>query len=134
MKRVSWFLSFLVIVITLISISNNREEDPDFLDGQLLEVEHYFAQRDVQNEAISQANIAWHLDHTLKTINNITENLKVSDPEEYQSKFNFQRIVVHTTGIIPRGEAQSPQRARPPDTILLDSLQLQLNRARQSLT
>ncbi|MEM1260017.1 MAG: DUF1569 domain-containing protein [Bacteroidota bacterium] len=134
MKRVSWVLSLLVILITLISISNNRENDPDFLDKQLLEVEKYFAQRDIQNATVSQANVAWHLDHTLKTINRITENLRASNPEKYSSKFNMQRIVVHTSGIIPRGAAQSPKSVRPPDTILLDSLRLQLAQARQNLS
>lgn len=133
MKRVSWVLSLLVIVITIISISNNREDDPNFLDGQLSEVEHYFAQRDILNEVVSQANVAWHLDHTLKTINNITENLNASNPEEYISKFNIQRIVVHTSGMIPRGAAQSPQNVRPPKVILLDSLHFQLAEARQNL-
>ncbi len=134
MKRVSWALSLLVILITIISIVNNREDDPNFLDGQLLEVAHYFSQREIKNEAVSQANVAWHLDHTLKVINNITENLRASNPEEYRSKFNVQRIVVHTSGVIPRGVAQSPQSVRPPDTILLDSLQLQLAMARQNLS
>ena len=134
MKRVSWALSLLVILVTIISIRNNREDDPNFLDGQLLEVEQYFAQRDIQNEAVSQANIAWHLDHTLKTINRITETLRASNPEQYHSKFNIQRIVVHTSGVIPRGRAQSPQNVRPPDVVLLDSLQLQLTKARQNLS
>lgn len=134
MKRVSWALSLLVILITLISISNNREDDPNFLDGQLLEVEGYFAQREILNEEVSKANVAWHLDHMLKTINRITENLVESNPEEYRSEFNIQRIVVHTSGIIPRGAAQSPKSVRPPDTILLDSLQLQLAEARQNLS
>ena len=134
MKRISWVLSILIILVTLISIRNNREDDPNFLDGQLLEVEHYFAQRDAQNVAVSQANVAWHLDHTLKTINRITENLRASNPEAYTSKFNIQRIVVHTSGIIPRGAAQSPKSVRPPDVVLLDSLQLQMTLARENLS
>lgn len=133
MKRVSWALSILVILVTLISIANNREDDPNFLDGQLTEIEGYFEQRKTQNEEVSQANVAWHLDHTLKTINRITENLVESNPEEYLSKFNMQRVVVHTTGRIPRGVAQSPQNVRPPESVLLDSLQLQLAEARQNL-
>lgn len=134
MKQVSWILSLFVILITMISIVNNREDDPNFLDGQLLEVERYFAEREKKNEAVSQANVAWHLDHTLKTINRIIENLVESNPEEYRSNFNVQRIVVHTSGVIPRGRAQSPQSVRPPDVVLLDSLQLQLTEARQNLS
>ncbi len=134
MKRVSWVLSFLVVGVTIISIRNNRQDDPHFLDGQLLEIENYFSQRDVENTAVSQANVAWHLDHTLKTINRISERLRASNPEEYHSQFNIQRIVVHTSGTIPRGRAQSPQSVRPPNVVQLDSLQLQLTEARQNLS
>ena len=133
MKRVSWVLSLIVILMTIISIRNNRQENPNFLDAQLLEVEHFFAQRGAKNKDVSQADVAWHLDHTLKTINRIIENLVESNPDEYRSNFNVQRIVVHTSGIIPRGVAQSPQNVRPPDIVLLDSLQLQLEEARKNL-
>ena len=56
-----------------------------------------------------------------------------SNPQEYRSQFNVQRIVVHTTGIIPRGAAQAPASVRPPDIISLDSLRIQLESARQNM-
>ncbi len=133
MKKISWAVSILIIIVTVVSISNNRESDSDFLDSQLLEIEGYFDQRAIKNEAVSQAAIAWHLDHMLKTINRISENLLRSDPNAYIPKFNMQRIVVHTSGIIPRGAAQSPPSVRPPDVVLLDSLTVQLQKARQNL-
>ena len=133
MKKASWILSILIIVVTIISIRNNRENDLGFLDEQLLEIENYFDQRKVKNVVVSEADVAWHLDHMLKTINRITENLAASNPNNYESKFNMQRIMVHTTGRIPRGVAQSPESVRPPKTILLDSLHLQLKEARLNL-
>ena len=131
MKRFSWALSFLIIFVTIISIRNNRQENPNFLDNQLLEIEQYFSQRDIKNISVSQANVAWHLDHTLKTINNVCMALQDSNPEEYNSTFNFRRILVHTLGNIPRGIAQSPPSVQPPEIILLDSLISQLNEARE---
>jgi hypothetical protein len=133
MKKLSWLLSFLIIGLAIISIINNREDDPNFLDDELIEIEKLFEKRAFKNTSVSEADVAWHLDHMLKTINRITENIAASNPKEYDSKFNIQRIVVHTTGKIPRGVAQSPQNVRPPSNILLDSLHLQLKEAKQNL-
>jgi len=133
MKKISWGITLAIITITIISVVNNRESDPNFLDDELLEIEAYFTKKEVQNAVVSQANFAWHLDHILKTINSITENLVASNPEEYDSKFNIQRILVHTSGTIPRGAAQSPQSVTPPDTILLDSLGIQWEQAWKSM-
>lgn len=117
----------------MFSIANNREEDPNFLDDELLQVELHFKRKDERNLAVSQANVGWQLDHSLKTINEICKALANSNPEEYTSKFNVQRIVVHTFGFIPRGEAQAPKNVRPPNKVRLDSLKLQLTIAKQNL-
>lgn len=133
MKQLSWGITALVLVITAISVSNNRESDIDFLEDQLISVADYFEERDLKNEEVSQADVAWHLDHILKTINRLTDALVASDPKEYKASMNFQRILVHTTGFIPRGEAQSPASVRPPNVILLDSLYWQLERTKVNL-
>lgn len=133
MKKVIWALIVVIIGATTISIINNREHNKDFLDAELMTIQNYFGQREGNNPQVSEANVAWHLDHSLKTINRICEALIASNPEDYHSKFNIQRIVVHTTGRIPRGAAQSPQSVRPPDVILLDSLRWQLEAARTNL-
>lgn len=133
MKKVIWGLIFLIIGATLVSIINNRESNANFLDDELDRIQKYFEQRHSHNPKVSQANVAWHLDHSLKTINRISERLMASNPKDYHSKFNVQRIVVHTTGRIPRGVAQSPQSVRPPSEVQLDSLRLQLAAARKNL-
>lgn len=134
MKKISWALSIIIIITTAICIRNNREENPYFLEKQFTQIEAYFEKRDAINPHVSQASVAWHLDHILKTINRIVEVLAVSNPEEYISRFNIKRIIVHTTGYIPRGVAQSPKSVRPPKNILLDSLRLQLQGARENMS
>ena len=131
MKRIVWGLIVLIIGITVISVINNREEREDFLDEELIALENYFGQREVQNVQVSQAAVSWHLDHTLKTINTVCTALQASNPQEYNSKFNFQRVLVHTLGNIPRGVAQSPASVRPPEVVHLDSLLLQLEEAKK---
>ena len=133
MKKVSWILALAIVAITVISVINNRVGHPDFLEKELNVIESYFSQREVTNKAVSQADVAWHLDHILKTINRISKDLISSDPDGFTPRFNVQRVMIHTTGIIPRGVAQSPPGTVPPDVILPDSLRLQLARARENL-
>ncbi|MEN1785448.1 MAG: DUF1569 domain-containing protein [Bacteroidota bacterium] len=126
MKKLSWSLIVLIITVTSISIVNNRTKDPQFLDDQLSEIEHYFKHRKSFNKSVSHADVAWHLDHSLKSINSICESVASSNPEALEQRFNLQRIFVHTTGYIPRGAAQAPASVKPPQTVQLDSLKLQL--------
>ncbi len=126
-------MALAIVAITVISVINNRVSHPDFLVEELTVIEHYLSQKEVANEAVSQADVAWHLDHMLKTINEISTDLINSDPDGFTPRFNVQRVVIHTTGIIPRGTAQSPPGTVPPDVVLPDSLRVQLARARENL-
>ena len=128
-------LGLLIIILVLIGtyLFNNRESNPDFLDDEFAEIENYISKRDSKNTAVSQADVAWHLDHMLKTINRISEAVENSNPKEYAYTFNMQQIVVHTSGMIPRGAAQSPQNVRPPQVIATDSIYIQLKEARQKI-
>lgn len=128
-------LIFAIILIALFAVIqfNNSDNSADFLDDNLAEIESLFEKRDITNAEVSKANVAWHLDHSLKTINQISEQLIQSNPEAYSSGFSFQRVIVHTTGIIPRGVAQSPNNVRPPNVILLGSLKIQLEEAKNNI-
>lgn len=133
MKKIGLALLAIILVFVGVYVFNNRESSPDFLDDEFAELENYITQRDVKNVAVSQADVAWHLDHMLKTINLISENLKNSNPNDYSSGFSLQQLIVFTTGTIPRGVAQSPQAVRPPDVILKDSIYLQLKEAKERI-
>lgn len=65
------------------------------------------------NKEISQVNVAWHIEHSLLTLNGITDVLIDSNPNDYKWKFNFIRIVVLTIKKFPRGRAKSPEVVRP---------------------
>ena len=133
MKKIGIVLLVIVLVFIAVYIANNRESSQDFLDDEFAKIENYIPKRDVKNTTISQADVAWHLDHILKTINQISTNLENSNPNNYQSTFSLQQVIVHTTGTIPRGVAQSPQSVRPPDIILTEAIFLQLKQAKEHL-
>ncbi len=105
----------------------------EVLQEQLNEMQRYIKDREVLRLRVSKASVGWHLSHNLKVFNNILDALKASDPEKYKSSFNFLKILVLTTGHIPRGKAKSPKAVLPPQEISKEHLELQLKEARGKL-
>jgi hypothetical protein len=58
------------------------------------------------NPAISKGSVAWHIEHSLLTINLIINALIQSNPKNFKWKFSFIRMVVLLTKKIPRGFAK----------------------------
>ncbi len=85
------------------------------------------------NKKISQGDIAWHIEHSLLTLNRITDFLKNSNPKDYKWKFNFIRIVVLTFKKIPRGKGKSPQVIQPKSNINKVSLLAHLSSTRNKI-
>lgn len=133
MKKIVIILGIIIIALIGLVQLKKRETSPDFLDKEFVEIEKLFDKRDFSNTQVSRANVAWHLDHMLKTINQVSKKLINSNPDAFRSNFSPQRTFVHTSGIIPRGAAESPQNVRPPEIVLLDSLERQLSLAKLNL-
>ncbi len=121
-------LVVFALIISLYAFTKFRmnQSNPEVLRPLISTIENNIEFRDIDNVEISTANIAWHLDHMLKTINTLTESLENSNPSTYESSFNVPRIVSLTGGIIPRGRAQSPKSVRPPEIILTKDIHTQI--------
>lgn len=111
----------------------NTESGPSFLDEQFSEIVDYIPQRDKLDTRVSKVDVAWHIDHSLKTINRVCEALKNSDPNQYNSNFSLSRLLIYTWGDFPRGVAKAPKHVLPPDTISTEDLYLQLKEAKKNL-
>jgi len=72
---------------------------------------------ELSNPEISNGNVGWHIEHTLLTLNGVTDFTVKSNPLDYKWKFNFIRIVVLTTRKIPRGKAKAPKFVQPKNNI-----------------
>ena len=110
-----------------------KQNNTNCLNDPLDKIESLIPERDVKNENISRADVAWHLDHMLKTINEITKSLEKSNPQNFKSGFNPVRVMALTIGHIPRGRAQAPTVVRPPENIKTEDIQSQLQVARNNL-
>lgn len=86
------------------------------------------------NLDISKTSVSWHLDHILKVINQVTENVSQSDPTEFKKGFNLPRFIVFLTRKIPRGKAKAPKSVQSYEKILEIDLRNQLEMAKISVT
>ena len=132
-KRI--LLITLLFVISLFIYSNfkMKQDDPTVLSPLLTKVENYIPERDRKNPDVSKVDVAWQLDHILKTFNRITDVLSKSNPEDYSSSINAARTFSLTAGYIPRGRAQSPDVVRPPEVIITEDIYKQLEEAKANI-
>lgn len=84
-------------------------------------------------KSVSAKNVAWHLDHSLKVINSICNDLKISKPEDYKSTFSFIKLYIFLRGSIPRGKATAPKSVVSYNEILKSDLELQFAMAKINL-
>ena len=83
------------------------------LDHLLNQLEAKISDSEALNKNVSQANVAWHIEHCLLVLDNTTKYVAKSDPKDYKWSFNFLRIYVMTMKSFPRGKAKAPKSVRP---------------------
>ena len=83
------------------------------LHNLLLQLESHIPNFDKTNSRISNSTIGWQIDHCLLVINGVIKQLEISNPTEFQPKFNLPKFIVFTTGKIPRGKARAPKIVMP---------------------
>ena len=103
------------------------------LDAILPELASYIADHNQSNQAISQVDVGWHIEHSLLVIKQITATVAQSEPKLYKSKFNLKRFIVFLTKTIPRGKAKAPKVVIPSEEITVDSLQESLKNTYQAI-
>ncbi|MBQ4819064.1 DUF1569 domain-containing protein [Aquimarina sp. MMG016] len=133
MKKIVVFVLILSLIILVVIQVSGQSLKNDDMTSELNKIEHYLVHSDSINKEVSKVAVAWHLDHSLKVINGISDSLQNSDPTAYKRKFNIARFFSFTFGFIPRGRAQSPKYVLPPDTIKTEDIVAQLSLARDKL-
>lgn len=105
----------------------------NFLQKELKEIEEYIPKMELLNEAISQKNIGWHLDHSLRVIIGVNKVLNKSDPSEYKRNFNLSRSLIFIANKFPRGRGKSPKQVLPEDVIGQKEVEVRLLKAKELL-
>jgi hypothetical protein len=85
------------------------------------------------NPLVSNSTIGWQIEHSLKTIYQIVQVVKNSNPKEYQWKFNKNNLLISIIGFIPRGKAKAPKVVMPDNHITEESLKNSLQKVKSAL-
>jgi hypothetical protein len=83
--------------------------------------------------SVSNSTVGWQIEHSLKTIYQITSVVKNSNPQEYRWKFNKSKLFISILGFIPRGKAKAPKVVLPDENISEESLLLSLQKVKSAL-
>jgi hypothetical protein len=106
--------------------SGKRNSD---LKVKLNEVVSYIPVRDTINLEVSEASVAWHMDHIFLMVNQLHKALEYSDESNYKAKSNTTRDYVFTFNTLPRGKATAPESVRPKGNITINTLQMHYDEA-----
>ncbi len=104
------------------------------LENELSKLKSAFPHLLALKTEVSEKNVAWHIDHSLKVMIMICKTLQKSNPENYEPKFNLMWLLVSTLGRIPRGKGKAPRYVLPPEKIEETSLHIQFEEAQKLLT
>ncbi len=99
----------------------------------LLQLENHIPNLDKTNSKVSNSTVGWQIDHSLLVINSIVEQLEISNPNEFQPKWNFPKFMVFTTGKIPRGKAKAPKVVIPTQVATQEELKDKLETAKNNI-
>ena len=107
--------------------------NPKKVNTLLTSLETHIKNHSVSNPKISNADIAWHIDHSLKVINNVIIALQKSNPNSYKNDFSFLGKLFFKLGFFPRGKAKAPKHVKPPEVILEVDLISQIQLAKSNV-
>lgn len=100
----------------------------------LFQLENHISNFEKTNSKISSSTIGWQIDHCLLVINGIIGQLEISNPDEFQSKFNFNRLIVFTSGKIPRGKIRAPKVVTPIEVATVEDLKSKIEIAKNKVS
>ncbi len=103
------------------------------LENLITNLESKIQDHDLTNPGVSKGSVGWHIEHSLLTLNLIIDVLGKSNPEDYKSKFDFRRILVMTTGKIPRGRVKAPGVVQPNVNFNTETLRQHIQLAREKM-
>ena len=104
------------------------------LNNLLIQLENHITNFEKTNSKISNSTIGWQIDHCLLVINGVMSQIEISNPTEFQSKFNFNRFMVFTTGKIPRGKIRAPKVVTPFDVATAEELKFKIEIAKNNIS
>lgn len=123
-NRIHIILMVMLGILLLSSASNMKSDKRNAtLKLKLNEVASYIDLRDSVNLKVSEASVAWHMDHIYLMVNQLHKALKYSDESNYIAESNTTRDYVFNSKTLPRGRVTAPEVVRPAENVTTNTLQ-----------
>jgi hypothetical protein len=104
------------------------------LAALLNELESFLPFIERRREAVSQATVGWHLEHSLVALIKMISGTEHSNPADYKKEpFNTKRFYVLTLGRIPRGQVKAPEMVKPGEQISRETILPLLEKSRKKV-
>ena len=104
------------------------------LNTLLNQIETYIADFEKTNLAVTTSTVGWQIDHSFLVINEVTAQIKKSNPIDYKWKFNKNRFLIQTIlRKIPRGKVRAPIEVQPFNEISKEHLKTELEITRKNI-
>ena len=104
------------------------------LDLLVSQLESKISKLETTNLTVSGGSVGWHIEHSLKTIDQIVTACKNSNPANYQWHFNFKRFLIMSIAKkIPRGKARAPKIVRPEGEINQKTLTVSFSKVKENM-
>jgi len=91
----------------------------------------YLDQFEKQNTNISNWSVGKQIEHCILAAEKITGALESSKPEDYKRTFKPLKLIVFTSGTIPRGKGKAPEIVIPENEITKEKLEAGLKKGKQ---
>ncbi len=104
------------------------------LESLVDDVATYIPGYTFSNDQISKADIGWHIEHILLTINGVISSLAQSNPANFSSQFSLLKNIVLLTNRIPRGKGRVPKVVKPQVAYTEDSLEQHIMATKEKIS
>ncbi|KPM30715.1 Hypothetical protein I595_3212 [Croceitalea dokdonensis DOKDO 023] len=129
-NRIYNILIFMTGILLLSSATSIKlEQRNSKLNVKLNEVASYIPVRDTINLEVSEASVAWHMDHIYLMVNQLHKALKYSNESNYKAEPNQTRDYVFTSNTLPRGKVTAPESVSPKGNLTIKTLQMHYDEA-----
>ncbi|WP_164510826.1 DinB family protein [Nonlabens xiamenensis] len=83
------------------------------LQRELKDLKNEVLEGNLKVEQVSQQDIYWHIQHSLKVLEGIIQMMTESQPIDYAPRRSILKWIIMTTGWIPRGKGRAPKPTVP---------------------
>ncbi|EAQ42443.1 hypothetical protein MED152_06975 [Polaribacter sp. MED152] len=129
-NRIHIILILIVGTLLLSSAASLKSDERNStLTLKLNEVASYSNVRDTINGKVSEASVAWHMDHIYLMVNQLHKALKYSDETNYIAESSTTRDYVFNSNTLPRGRVTAPEIVSPPKNVTINTLQMHYDEA-----